>query len=130
MKIQYWENKCKCYLQLIDDTATLVSSLTIDIECDEYSRYKEYCHGNKLAKIIRVETNPSYVGKGYASKLIRYAIKKLNGYNLVLLCSPCKRSGNPDTLVTVGNLEKFYSKFGFIRTNELLPTMIRKANAY
>jgi GNAT superfamily N-acetyltransferase len=128
MKIQFWETNNKCYcIQLIDDTATLVSKMIIDIDCDEYPRYKKYCKGNKIAKIIRIETYPNYVGKGYASKLIKFAIKKFQDYNLVLLCSPYKRDENTDTLKTVEDLEIFYSKFGFIRTNEFLPTMIKKS---
>jgi len=127
MKIQYWQGGNKCFLQLINDEARVVSSVVIDLKCDEYPRYKEYCKGNKLAKIIRVETNPNHVGKGYASKLIKHAIKKLNNYNLVLLCSPCNRWEDTDTLKTVSDLQIFYSKFGFIKTNELLPTMIKQA---
>ena len=135
MKIQFWNtdkgfflvNEGTYYAQLIDDTATLVSRIIIEIDNDEYPRYKEYCKGNKLAKIIRVETHSNYVGKGYASKLIKFVINKFKGYNLVLLCSPCKRIENTDTLKTVSDLENFYSKFGFVRTNEFLPTMIRKS---
>ena len=128
MKIQFWENNKKYYLQLIDEGASLVSKMIIDINCDEYPRYKKYCKGDKLAKIIRVETNPNYIGKGYASKLIKFVIKKFKEYNFLLLCSPCKRWEDTDTLKTVADLEMFYSKFGFTRTDELLPTMIRKTN--
>jgi GNAT superfamily N-acetyltransferase len=127
MKIQYWEGGSKCFLQLINDEARVVSSVVIDLKYDEYPRYKEYCNSEKIAKIIRVETNPNHVGKGYASKLIKYAIKKLNDYNLVLLCSPQKRWEDTDTLKTVTDLQMFYSKFGFVKTNELLPTMIKQA---
>ena len=90
MKIQYWESSGKGYLQLIDNTSTLVSKVIIDFNCNEYQRYKEY--------------------------------------NLILLCSPQKRWEDTDTLKTVADLEMFYSKFGFVRTDELLPTMIRKSN--
>lgn len=128
MKIQYWESNGKGYLQLIDNTATLVSKVIIDLNCDEYTRYKEYCNNDKLAKIIRIETNPYYVGKGYASKLLKFAIKKLKNYNLLLLCSPQRRLEETDTLKTVSDLQMFYSKFGFIKTDELLPTMIRKSS--
>ena len=127
MKIKYLKSNDKCYIQLIDNTAILISKIIIDINCDEYPRYKEYCNGTKLVKIIRVETNPNYIGKGYASKLIKFAIQKFKEYNFLLLCSPCKRLENTDTLKTISDLEMFYSKFGFVRTNELLPTMIRKS---
>lgn len=135
MKIQFWNtdkgfflaNEGTYYIQLIDDKATLVSKIIIEINNDEYPRYKEYCKGNRFAKIIRVETHPNYVGKGYATKLMNFLIKKFRCYNILLLCSPCKREENTDTLNTVSDLEKFYSKFGFIRTNELLPTMIKQS---
>jgi GNAT superfamily N-acetyltransferase len=128
MKIQYWESCGKCYIQLIDNTATLVSKAIIDLNCDEYIRYKEYCNNDRLAKIIRIETNSNYVGKGYASKLLNFVIKKFKNYNLLLLCSPQKRCEDTDTLTTVADLQMFYSKFGFVKTDELLPTMIRKSN--
>ena len=135
MKIQFWNtdkgfflaNEGTYYIQLIDDKATLVSKIIIEINNDEYLRYKEYCKGKLFAKIIRVETYPNYVGKGYATKLMNFLIKKFEYYNILLLCSPCKREENTDTLKTISDLEMFYSKFGFIRTNELLPTMIRKS---
>jgi predicted GNAT family acetyltransferase len=69
MKIQYLESNNKCYIHAINDEAVVVSTIVIDINCDEYPRYKEYCNGDNLAKIIRVETKPYYEGKGYASKL-------------------------------------------------------------
>ena len=127
MKIKCLESNNKYYIQSFNEDDMWLSTVIIDVECDEFPRYKEYCNGNKLAKIIRVETNPNYVGKGYASKLIKSAIKKFKTYNIVLLCSPCKRWEDTDTLKTAKDLQMFYSKFGFVRTNELLPTMIYKA---
>jgi len=126
MKIQYLETNNKCYIHAINDEAVVVSTIVIDINCDEYPRYKKYCNGDNLAKIIRVETKPYYVGKGYASKLLNFAIKKFKNYNLLLLCSPQRRWEDTDTIKTVAELQMFYSKFGFIKTDELLPTMIRK----
>jgi GNAT superfamily N-acetyltransferase len=82
---------------------------------------------NKLVKIVRVETNPNYVGQGIATKLIQLAIKQFESYNFVLLCSPAKRTENTDTLKTVSDLQMFYSKFGFVKTTEFLPTMVKKA---
>ena len=125
MNIQYLELNNKCFIKALDNE-TLLGVIVLDINCDEYSRYKEYCNGNKLVKIVRVETNPNFIGKGIASKLIKLAIECYNDYNFVLLCSPCKRSENTDTLKSVGDLQMFYSKFGFVKTTELLPTMIRK----
>ena len=136
MKIQFWNtdkgfflvNEGTYYAQLIDDTATLVSRIIIEIDNDEYPRYKEYCNGNKLVKIVRVETNPNYVGQGIATKLIQLAIKQFEDYNFVLLCSPTKRTEDTDTLKTVSDLQMFYSKFGFVKTTEFLPTMVRKTD--
>ena len=128
MNIKYSTYKGDIFAQLFDNSGLWLSTIIININCDEYPRYKEYCNGNKLAKIVRVETNPHYVGKGYASQLMREVIEKFKNYNLLLLCCPCKRCGNTDTLNTVSDLQMFYSKFGFKRTNELLPTMILKAN--
>jgi len=126
MNVKYSDFHGKCYIQAFNDEGILLSTIVIEINCDEYPRYKEYCNGYKLAKIIRVETNPHYIGQGYASKLIKLAINKFKDFNIVLLCCPCKRWEDTDTLKTISDLEMFYSKFGFIRTNELLPTMIHK----
>lgn len=129
MNIKYTEYNGKCCIQAFNKEIRL-GTLIIDINCDEYPRYKEYCNGYKLAKIIIVETNPNYVGQGIATKLIKNTINKYKEYNLILLCSPQKRceDTDTDTLKTVADLQMFYSKFGFIKTDELLPTMIRKAN--
>lgn len=125
MKIKYLVLNNQCYIQAYNEEETLLSTVILNINCDEYARYKEYCNGNKLAKIIRVETNPNYIGQGIASTLIQNAIEKYKDYNFVLLCSPQKRLEDTDTLTTVKDLQMFYSKFGFVKTNELLPTMIR-----
>ena len=128
MKIKYTEYNGKYYIQAFNNEEMWLSTVILDTNCDEYPRYKEYCNGDKLAKIIRVETNPNYVGQGIATKLIKNTIDKYKEYNLILLCSPQKRWEDTDTLKTVADLEMFYSKFGFVRTDELLPTMIRKSN--
>ena len=127
MIIKYSTINNKCYIRAYDKNDP-VGVLILDLNCDEYARYKKYCTGNKLAKLVRIETNPTYVGKGIASSLIKAAIANFKNYNIVLLCSPCKRSENTDTLKSVSDLQMFYSKFGFEKTDELLPTMIRKTN--
>ena len=127
MNIKYLHYNDNFYIYALDKGIQL-GVIVLDINCIEYPRYKEYCNGNKFAKIVRVETNPNYVGKGIASKLINLAINKFNDYNFVLLCSPSKRNVDNDTLKTPSDLMMFYSKFGFVRTNEFLPTMIRKSN--
>lgn len=128
MIIKYSTINNKCYIRAYNNNDP-VGVLILDLDCDEYARYKKYCIGNKLAKLVRVETNPTYVGKGIASSLIKAAIANFKNYNIVLLCSPCKRSENTDTLKSVSDLQMFYSKFGFEKTDELLPTMIRKTNS-
>ena len=107
---------------------TLVSQVTIDMYGD-YPRYKDYCNGDKVARIVRVETSPSYVGRGFGTMVMKKALEYLDklGYNVYLLCSPQHREAD-DNLRTVKDLKKFYSKFGFKPTLELLPTMIRKAS--
>ena len=82
------------------------------------------------AKIVYVITDIKHINKGIATMLMNKAIEDFGGYDLTLLVKPMPRDGeNIDHRFTSG-LIKFYSKFGFIRTNELLPTMIRKANTY
>jgi GNAT superfamily N-acetyltransferase len=95
----------------------------------DYFRYQQYCNGHKIARIVRVETTPSYVGLGFGSEVLKKALEYLDnwGYNVYLLCSPQHREAN-DNLRTVKDLKRFYSKFGFKPTLELLPTMIRKAS--
>ena len=96
-------------------------------ESDEYPRYKHLCNGTNLLEITRVETKTTYTNRGVASALINEVISRFKAYNIVLLCSPQKREGDCDTLKSVTDLKKFYEKFGFKKTGELLPTMIRKA---
>lgn len=115
------------YITAKDKNGCTLGMLYIDLNCGQYPRYRSFCNGEKLATLVRVETLPHYVGNGIASTLIRYAIKELSDYNIVLLCAPQHRSENTDTLKTVSDLKKFYEKFGFRKTGELIPTMIRKA---
>ena len=94
----------------------------------EYNRYKDKCNGDKLLKIVRLETSAEYTNKGVGTALINKAIELYPEYNFYLLCHPMPR-GNCDELhKTVADLKRFYGKFGFVPTGELLPTMIRRAN--
>lgn len=105
---------------------TLVSQVTIDMYGD-YQRYKDYCNMDKVARIVRVETSPSYVGRGFGTMVMKKALEYLDklGYNSYLLVSP--QSREKDILRTVADLKVLYGKFGYKSTEELLPTMIRKA---
>ena len=93
----------------------------------EYERYKDKCNGNKLLKVVRLETSSEHTNKGIGTALIRKAIELYPEHNMYLLCHPMPR-GNCDTKHrSVSDLKRFYSKFGFVSCGELLPTMIRKA---
>ena len=94
---------------------------------DDYPRYKHLCNGKNLLEITRVEAKATHTNQGVATALLNEAINRYKDYNMVLLCSPQPREGGCDTLKSVIDLKKFYEKFGFKKTGELLPTMIRKA---
>ena len=126
--ITYWEHKNQRFVHAFDKDGKWLSTVSIELDCGEYPRYKNLCNGEKIAKIVRVETNPHYVGNGIASKLLRHTIRRFKEYNIVLLCKPQHRWEDTDTLKTISDLKNFYSKFGFRKTGELLPTMIRKAS--
>ena len=63
----------------------LVSQVTIDMYGD-YFRYQQYCNGHKIARIVRVETTPSYVGLGFGSEVLKKALEYLD--NLILFIIP------------------------------------------
>lgn len=129
LKITCWISKNYRYIDAYDNiNRKKLGSLIIELDCDEYPRYKNLCNGTKFAKIIRVETNVNYVGQGIASTLLYDTIERFKEYNFVLLCKPQNREGI-DTLKTPSDLKIFYSKFGFSYTGELIPTMIRKASS-
>ena len=104
-----------------------MGKVCVELDTDDYPRYKNLCNGKNIAKIVRVETEREYCGYGVASAIIRRILYYFYDYNFILLCSPSPR-GHNDTLKTVTDLKNFYSKFGFKKTNELLPTMIRPAD--
>ena len=127
-RIECWGIENYHFVHAFDKDDNCLSTVTIVLDCGEYPRYKNLCNGEKIAKIVRVETNPHYVGNGIASELLRHTIITFKEYNIVLLCAPQHRLEDTDTLKTITDLKKFYSKFGFRKTGELLPTMIRKAS--
>ena len=93
----------------------------------EYNRYKHLCNGDKLLKIVRLETSSNHTNNGVGSALINKTIELYPEYNMYLLCHPMPRGNCDETHKTVGDLKRFYSKFGFVSCGALLPTMIRKA---
>ena len=97
-------------------------------ESVEYERYKNLCNGDKLLKIVRVETACEYTGCGIATALIKELIRRHQRCNFYLLCHPMPRGHCDERHKTVKDLKRFYGKFGFVPCGELLPTMIRKAS--
>lgn len=80
--------------------------------------------GDKKAKIIYVFTSPRYTNKGVATAMLNKAIEEFSDYELTLNIVPMPREGER---ITVRDLNDFYEKFGFRRTDDIcLPTMIRK----
>ena len=45
MKTKYLEGNNKCYIMAFNEDDMWLSTVIIDIKCDEYPRYKEYCNG-------------------------------------------------------------------------------------
>lgn len=107
-------------------TGVHLGKVIVDTKNAEYERYKHLCNGNKLAKIVRVETDSEYCGCGVATGLLKEVIRVYKDYNLYLLCRPMPRGNCDKKHRTVNDLKRFYSKFGFENCGELLPTMIRK----
>ena len=91
---------------------------------DGYERFKDLCNGNKCAYIYRIETSYSMLGNGIATSLIQKLLDTYKEYNFYLCAIPSKR-GDKD--MGYEQLKKFYNKFGFVRTQELTPTMFRKS---
>jgi len=105
-----------------------LGKVIVDTKNVEYERYKHLCNENKLAKIVRVETDSEYCGWGVATELLKEVIRVYKDYNLYLLCHPMPRGHYDESHKTVKDLRRFYGKLGFIPCGELLPTMIRKAS--
>lgn len=94
----------------------------------EYPRYKNLCNGDRLLKIVRVETAREYTGCGVATALLNELFRLYPHDNFYLLCHPMPRGMCDDKHKTVKDLRRFYGKLGFVPCGELLPTMIRKAS--
>lgn len=119
-----FRESCKTIFAYENDVYLGAIVLSDDIE---YERYKDRCNGDKLLKIVRLETSNEYTNKGIGSALIRKAIELYPEHNMYLLCHPMPRGNCDAKHKTVSDLKRFYSKFGFVSCGELLPTMIRKA---
>ena len=119
-----FRESCKTIFAYENDVYLGAIVLSDDIE---YERYKDSCNGDKLLKIVRLETSNEHTNKGVGSALIRKAIELYPEHNMYLLCHPMPRGNCDKAHKTVSDLKRFYSKFGFVSCGELLPTMIRKA---
>lgn len=106
-----------------EDNRDSVGKLILHLDYG-YSRFRHLCNGGKLAYIHRVETRYDCLHKGVATALINKAINMFPEYNLYLWVKPSIRGEKDKNLL---QLKAFYSKFGFVRTDELDPTMFRKA---
>ena len=90
----------------------------------DLNRYGEYCNGNKLAHIVRLETKYSYTKQGVAHTLLNKLFTDFNNWNFSLFVYPEYR-GEKD--FNKKDLQKWYTQFGFERTKELISTMVKKA---
>lgn len=90
----------------------------------DLNRYGEYCNGNKLAHIVRLETKYSYTKQGVAHTLLNKLFTDFNNWNFSLFVYPGYR-GEKD--FNKKDLQKWYTQFGFERTKELISTMVKKA---
>jgi GNAT superfamily N-acetyltransferase len=118
----------RCFHAYDAKNRTHLGKVIVDAENIEFDRYKCLCNGNKLAKIVRVETDREYCGWGVATELLKEVIRTYKDYNLYLLCHPMPRGHYDESHKTVKDLKRFYGKLGFVPCGELLPTMIRKAS--
>ncbi len=110
-----------------------IGKLGVDFEV-EYSRFANYCVGDKLAKIVYVFTNESYGYCGVATKMLRRVVEELKGYNLYLDVIPTIRKHGLSKSQTVEGatqgLVEFYGKFGFRKVKEsCATTMFRESNS-
>jgi len=104
-------------------TGNTIGTVMVNPSYGGFNRYADYCKANgKLAWIIIVKVDKSYTNRGVATSLMRKVMKKFHNWNVGLVVAPCLHQ-----TMSQNQLKEFYSKFGFIRTNELFPTMIRRA---
>ena len=111
-----------------EDSDTHLGCVCVALKDVEFARYKSLCKGDKLAKIIRVETNRSFTNLGVASGMLNEVVKQLEGWNIYLNVVPCPRSDFERHALTRERLVHFYAKFGFKMAPDVLTTtMFRTA---
>ena len=122
--VQVIKTQRYCYINAISDTNERIGKLCIDLESEDYNRYKTNKH---IAKIILVSTNQSVCGNGIATALLNKAIELFNDYTLYLNVVPLPRTNENPKYISKLGLMNFYSKFGFKRYDKdiCVTTMIR-----
>ena len=114
-----------CYFQALNSEGEIIGNLILEINHPTcYYRFKSLCNGRKCAYLVSIKTNYFYTKQGIATALLNEAIKTFYDYNIYLWVKPSRRGNNDKSFE---QLKKFYSQFGFFQTNELDPTMFRKA---
>ena len=86
-------------------------------------RYRKFMHSCTLREITRIYVNSNYRGVGVGTTLMRAVVAAYGDSDLILTVVPLSSTG-----LNKEQLFRFYSKFGFERTDEFQETMIRKAN--
>lgn len=94
----------------------------VDLDGD-FNRYGQYCNGDKLAHIVRLETVYSYTKCGVAHALLNKLFENFKDWNFSLFVYPTYRGKNDYYLK---DLRKWYEQFGFVKTKELVYTMVKK----
>lgn len=122
--IEKYFNKSNYKLSLYNKTTNEeIGFVLLELNGD-LNRYGEYCKGNKLAHIVRLETKYSYTKQGVAHTLLNKLFTDFNDWNFSLFVYPEYR-GEKD--FNKKDLQKWYTQFGFERTKELISTMVKKA---
>lgn len=91
---------------LRDKEGKTISQTAIDFSCKEC----ELCH---------VYTTPKYRKRGYATRLIQYALSQYGHNKIRLFIDPCETETTNDNNLKfeqdrrLSKLSKFYAKFGF-----------------
>lgn len=100
-----------CYINAIsDDMHERIGKVCVDFNSEDSERYKKY--GKKVAKIILVNTSPSYCRQGIATALLNKTIEEFNDYCLYLNVIPLRSDKNRQELID------YYSKFEFKKSDE------------
>ena len=119
------DTKNPSYFTVDKETGKKIGFLIAKDSSDIYCRFAEYCNGKKLMSIIIVYVQKDYIGNGIGTALINKLLKDYKDYNILLIVNPMMHK-----TLSKEELYKFYEKFGFVRTNELVCTMIKKAEQY